>query len=350
MKKRLVVCCDGTWQTLTTEYPTNVVKIAQAIKPVSTDGTHQIIYYDEGIGTETSLRKYSGGLFGKGMDQNIREAYRFLSLNYEDGDQIYLFGYSRGAYTVRSLAGLIYNSGIIGRQEIRRAPEAFSKYRDLELHPESQELVNFRNDYSHTANITLLACWDTVGALGIPNTIPWLPLDKIINRKYRFHDTKLNQIIKHAFHAVAIDERRKTFNVTLMTKSKRASNIDLKQVWFVGDHGAVGGGSVEKSGLSDITLEWVIEQIRDAGLGLDMDESVIPTGLKPNYKTLFDNRVTGFKKIMGTIDREIAGGFDDIHNSVKERWKDIKEYKPLKLKESFGNKLQEWINEQISDV
>ncbi len=102
--KRLIVCCDGTWQGLTSPCPTNVVKMAQIIKPTAHDGTPQLIYYQAGLGTEHgALDKFTGGVFGLGIDTAIQDAYRFVCLNYEKGDEIYLFGFSRGAYTVRSL-------------------------------------------------------------------------------------------------------------------------------------------------------------------------------------------------------------------------------------------------------
>ncbi|MEH2008448.1 DUF2235 domain-containing protein [Nostoc sp.] len=104
--KRLVICCDGTWQQLISPYPSNVVKLAQSVKPIARDGVTQIIFYDPGIGTES--QKVLGGATGLGIDRNIEDCYRFLSLNYVPGDEIYLFGFSRGAYTVRSLAGMIY--------------------------------------------------------------------------------------------------------------------------------------------------------------------------------------------------------------------------------------------------
>ncbi|MBV8886356.1 MAG: DUF2235 domain-containing protein, partial [Chroococcidiopsidaceae cyanobacterium CP_BM_RX_35] len=106
--KRLVVCCDGTWQALNSPYPTNVVKIAQAVKPITTNNILQTVFYDQGVGTGDEFDKITGGVFGWGIDKVIQDAYRFLSLNYVAGDEIYLFGFSRGAYTVRSLAGLIY--------------------------------------------------------------------------------------------------------------------------------------------------------------------------------------------------------------------------------------------------
>ena len=122
--KRLIVCCDGTWQKLSSRYPTNVVKMAQAIKPQATGNILQIIFYDEGVGTGDKADRIFGGALGWGIDKNIQDAYRFLCLNYEQGDEIYLYGFSRGAYTVRSLAGLIYCSGLLARNKIRQAPRA----------------------------------------------------------------------------------------------------------------------------------------------------------------------------------------------------------------------------------
>ncbi|EAW36794.1 DUF2235 domain-containing protein, partial [Lyngbya sp. PCC 8106] len=133
--KRLVVCCDGTWQKLNNPYPTNVVKIAQAIKTIASDGVPQIVFYDEGIGSEGGLDLLLGGAFGQGIDKNIQDGYRFLCLNYNEGDEIYLFGFSRGAYTVRSLAGLIYNSGLLSRPYIRLASQAYELYRDSFIKP-----------------------------------------------------------------------------------------------------------------------------------------------------------------------------------------------------------------------
>ncbi|MDZ7969797.1 MAG: DUF2235 domain-containing protein [Nostoc sp. DedSLP03] len=138
--KRLIICCDGTWQKLTSPYPTNVVKIAQAIKP-SSEGISQIVFYDEGVGAGNAAEKalaegdkILGGAFGLGIDNNIQNAYRFLCLNYEQGDEIYLFGFSRGAYTVRSLAGLIRCSGgLLSLSEIRKIPALYEIYRDRTL-------------------------------------------------------------------------------------------------------------------------------------------------------------------------------------------------------------------------
>jgi uncharacterized protein (DUF2235 family) len=106
--KRLIVCCDGTWQSLANVDPTNVAKLARAVKLKSEkDNIPQILYYDDGVGTNGLIDRIMGGAFGKGLDLVIADAYRFLCMNYSIGDEIYFFGFSRGAYTVRSLAGLI---------------------------------------------------------------------------------------------------------------------------------------------------------------------------------------------------------------------------------------------------
>jgi uncharacterized protein (DUF2235 family) len=144
--KRLIVCCDGTWQKLKSEYPTNVVKIAQGILPSSRkDGIAQIVFYDEGVGTDivdddsifswvNTVLRVIGGAFGSGINNDIQEAYRFLSLNYEPGDEIYLFGFSRGSFTVRSLAGLINCSGgLLSLPLIREIPFAYDLYKDTTL-------------------------------------------------------------------------------------------------------------------------------------------------------------------------------------------------------------------------
>ena len=346
--KRLIVCCDGTWQDLECPYPTNVVKIAQAIDPMASDGTPQVVFYDEGIGTGGSTRtqkkmdRVSGGGLGKGIDKNIRDGYSFLCLNYSPGDEIYLFGFSRGAYTVRSLAGLMYNSGLLSRPNIRHVPKAYMLYRDRRK-PDHRKIAEFRQKYGFKTEkygdrvpIALLACWDTVGSLGMPDLISFINLDRKINEKYQFHDCKLSPIVQNAIHAVAIDEKRSTFFPSLMEKSNRTKEQRLFQKWFPGDHGCVGGGIKEQSGLSDGALQWMIDSIKELGLELEIDTSVIPTGVHPDpdaeYKFEPKSIIGKMTKILGTKVREVSDNFDDLHESVKTRWHDLKDYRPENLK------------------
>lgn len=330
--KRLVVCCDGTWQKLSSSYPTNVVKIAQAVKPVGNDGTPQIVFYDEGIGAGDELDKLVGGAFGWGIDKNIQDAYRFLSLNYNEGDEIYLFGFSRGAYTVRSLAGMIYCSGLLKRPNIRSAPEAYRIYRAVDIKPSHPEAQEFRANYGERVPITLLGCWDTVGALGVPDQIPLLPIDDWLNSKYKFHDTTLSSMIQKALHAVAIDELRKVFDVTPMQKSPKFEAQIVRQVWFPGAHGCVGGGTKEQRGLSDAALQWMINEIGNLGLRLEFEPNNVEDGIQISPTIDFDNEPGIIYQVTGTKRRNITGSFNDLHESVKIRWQARSDYRPENLR------------------
>jgi uncharacterized protein (DUF2235 family) len=331
--KRIIVCLDGTWQTLTTPYPTNVVKMAQAIKPVSTKSNnpiYQILFYDEGLGSGDLWNHITGGAFGWGIDQAIQKAYRFLCLNYENGDEIYLFGFSRGAYTARSLAGLIYCSGLLKRQYIRKIPAAYELYRnrDEDTRPGGEKAVEFRQKYGENVPIEVLGCWDTVGSLGVPDLIPYVPIDNWINKKYDFFDTKLNHRIKKAFHAVAIDETRKAFDVTRMTPNHPNQ---VTQIWFPGEHGCVGGGTKSTRGLSDAALDWMMDHVSE--IGLDLDKSSVEDGIEPNPQTLFHNEPKILDSILPRALREVDGQFSDLHDSVKKRWQDSTlNYRPENLK------------------
>lgn len=235
--KRLVFCFDGTWNRLDAACPTNVVLTAESALPLASDNTAQLIYYDEGVGTGR-WESFRGGLFGMGLDQNLADAYRFLIFNYTPGDEIYIFGFSRGAYTARSFAGLLSNCGVLLRKHADKVDEAMKRYRartDSETYAEEQ--FDFRGRYcphvcASTAEadwrtrknvsgavtpnlrVTYLGVWDTVGALGIPATLSFLSPS---NKKYEFHDTRLSSFVSSARHAVAIDERRKDFVPTLWT-------------------------------------------------------------------------------------------------------------------------------------
>ncbi|WP_414519245.1 DUF2235 domain-containing protein [Nostoc sp. PCC 9305] len=326
--KRLVICCDGTWQQLSSRYPSNVVKLAQSVKSIASDGVTQIVFYDEGIGTEG--QKVLGGATGLGIDRNIEDCYRFLSLNYVSGDEIYLFGFSRGAYTVRSLAGMIYCSGLLDRPHVTKAHEAYELYRNRNIKPKDNVAVEYRQAYGDRVPIVLLGCFDTVGALGIPGIPAFSRLSKQLNMRYRFHDTTLNKCVQNALHAMAIDEIREIFDVTPMQKYPDAENQRVIQKWFPGVHGCVGGGTEENSGLSDAALQWMIDSIGELGLGLDLDPNVIPTGINPNYECDFKNDA-GFFKLAGIKFREVSDVIEDLHESAIYRLKSRKDYRPKNL-------------------
>jgi len=335
--KRLVICSDGTWQSERSKYPTNIAKIAQAVRTSDSTGTQQIVYYDSGVGTRSKRDRVGGGAFGWGLDQAIKHAYRFLALNWEQGDEIYLFGFSRGAYTVRSLAGLLNCCGLVSREHLRQVPVAMDLYRAREIEPSDPKSKNFRRSFSKEVQVTALCCFDTVGSLGIPDLVPFLPFDNMLNAKYQFHDTELSGIIANAFHAVAIDERRKVFGVTKMDQSRRNPNQSIKEMWFVGDHGCVGGGSAEKAALSNLTLGWLISEIESASLGLSFDPTKIQGGTKGNVLASF-NEDRGFLDFAGRRWREIEGGVAALHATVKRRWQGTPGYRPKNL-EGFASSL-----------
>lgn len=354
--KRLVVCCDGTWQKLDNPCPTNVVKIAQAVRPVDEKGIHQIVYYGEGIGTEHSDTKIWGaelleGALGWGINEKIQDAYRFLCLNYSPDDEIYLFGFSRGAYTVRCLAGLIYNSGLLKREFIQKIPEAYALYRDRkkDSHPtKGKRATLFRQQHGDHVSIKVLACWDTVGALGIPDLIPHFRLDNILNEKYNFFDTELNPKIERAFHATAIDETRKTFNVTGMKPNSKCSPEQVKQVWFPGGHGCVGGGTEDTRGLSDAALVWMMKQVEDLGLALDTTK--LEDGVAPKYDTPFDCKPEfDLIALGGEILRTIKCDFTSLHDSVKKRWHTDPNYRPKNLY-PFREDFKKWKSDQARNT
>jgi uncharacterized protein (DUF2235 family) len=337
--KRLIVCCDGTWNKLDTECPTNVLKLAQAVKRTASDGVPQIVFYDEGIGVESN--KIMGAVTGLGIDKNIQDAYRFLSFNYDQGDEIYLFGYSRGAYTVRSLAGMIYCSGLLSRRYITKASEAYELYRDRGIKPKHDEAKSFRENYSKDNGdrvpITLLGCFDTVGALGIPLVPVLKKYEEPLKKRYRFHDITLNKDIERALHAVAIDEIREIFDVTLMKKNDKVPDQKLRQVWFPGEHACIGGGKPEYLGLSDIVLKWMLDQISDFELKLEFEPEVIKD-IKPDYKAPFQSN-PGFFKWAGIKLREVGETIEDIHESAIERFQNADiPYSPKNLENIFSKK------------
>lgn len=215
--KRLIVCCDGTWNTADQAIsghpsPTNVTKLALSLAPADAAGARQCVYYHPGVGTSRRER-LSGGAFGVGLSRNVLDGYRFLIDNYESGDLLYLFGFSRGAFTARSLAGLIRNSGILRRENVGRIDQAWVLYRSSADTPRGVAATLFRRAYSFEPRIQFIGVWDTVGALGIPTFGPrWLkPIVARINHRWEFHDTKFSTRVKGAFQALAIDEQRAAF-------------------------------------------------------------------------------------------------------------------------------------------
>jgi uncharacterized protein (DUF2235 family) len=279
MTKNLIVCCDGTWndpdeQRHHIAMPTNVAKLALMLASDVEDDTpgqsRQLVHYETGVGTSADERLIGGG-FGYGLSRNIRNGYRFLAENYDPGDRVYLFGFSRGAYTARSLAGLIHNCGILREKCVGQVDAAFAFYRDRtnQTHPKTIASQLFREMYSHAGSkVFFTGVWDTVGALGIPEQIPgWKELSKVFpgwERLWGFHDTRLGPDVTFAYQALAIDEQRPPYEPTLWLRDNSARDGQtLEQVWFAGVHSEIGGGTSDAS-LSDIPFLWMLAKARAA--------------------------------------------------------------------------------------
>jgi len=258
MARILIVCCDGTWNTPDQGGgPTNVTKMTRALLPQAPDGTAQLVYYDQGVGTTGGrLDRFVGGTLGVGLGQNVREAYRFLALNWEPGDRIAMFGFSRGAYTVRSLAGLVGLAGLLRKGDLDRMNEVWRYYRTKpqDRRPDAMNPAWFAGRHP---GVDLLGVWDTVGALGIPGNL----LRKVGQQWHQFHDVKLGPSVVRGYQALAVDERRRSFVPAIWDTSAAAPEQDVRQAWFPGAHSNVGGGYPDAV-LSDQAFLWMVDLAR----------------------------------------------------------------------------------------
>ena len=269
----IIVLLDGTWNDR--DDNTNVYQIRDRLfRSGHTEGN---CHYVRGVGVRLGER-LRGGIFGLGLDKNIREGYRFIAAAHEsDADRIFLIGYSRGASTARSLAGMIAKCGIVSPQRISDE-QLFARYRDksapgLNDMQKNHALARTTADKkvlaeSRLTRIRFIGVFDTVGSLGIPGTIG----HQLTRRRYEFHNTNLSDLVDHAYHAVAIDEHRKQFVPTLWTKvpNPMPGKPTVEQRWFVGNHSNVGGGGTRNpevnNPLSVLTREWIVDRAAHAGL------------------------------------------------------------------------------------
>ena len=263
MSKRIVFCADGTWQAPVNN--TNVYRIYKALTVTS----DQVTYYDDGVGADASgLDRVLDGAFGQGLLQKIQDGYTKIAHVYEAGDELFLFGFSRGAYTVRSLAGMIANCGLpTGAFSDACVAQAFAAYRD----PANRAsiLAGLGACGLGDATIRMVGVWDTVGSLGIPAIF-----GGVDDKAYSFLDTGLHPDVKNAYQCLAVDEKRAQFPATLWTSAPAAGQV-IEQVWFSGCHGDVGGGTALAGGvdagtrLCDITLGWMAAKAQALGLTMD---------------------------------------------------------------------------------
>lgn len=293
MSKRIIFCADGTWDT--PQSATNVFGLFNGI----TISSNQIAFYDTGVGSDgTPLEQLNGGAFGEGIFQKIKDGYTKIAHVYNQDDEIFIFGFSRGAYTARSLAGMIAICGLpTGDFDDNMVNAAFQAYRNPAQRPQFDA-----NYHLYDAKIKMVGVWDTVGSLGIPAIFG--DVDMSI---YGFLDTSLHPDVLNAYQALSIDERRQEFPPTLWTQPVPANpNQVLKQVWFSGVHCDIGGGNPD-TGLANIALSWMISNAKNFGLQMNdgflaeylsmdslfaldtIDDPWSPKWLFPKLRTVPDN-------------------------------------------------------------
>jgi Uncharacterized alpha/beta hydrolase domain (DUF2235) len=275
MPKNIILLSDGTNSSNIKNRGTNVYKFYEAID-FNSDKTKQVAFYDDGVGTqEFKPLKLLGGAFGWGLARNVRHLYKELVQSYKPGDKIYLFGFSRGAFTVRTLAGFICNIGILDNKVYwdddlldKAVFQCYQAYRSRQLavleklfykpHEKQFEFIEAK------PTIEFIGVWDTVDAVGLPvDEMTWF-WNKYIFR-FKFPNQILNPHVKKAYHALAIDEERLAFHPLLWNIDKPIDKERIEQVWFPGSHGDVGGGRPQQ-GLSLVALEWMMQKAQAAGL------------------------------------------------------------------------------------
>lgn len=301
--KRIVIFIDGTWNRPDAEHPTNVVRLARCVHHNTDDGMPQIVLYAPGVGSGAGnnwlarrMDRAFGGTLGWGLLSIMEDMYRQLVFAYEPGDEVMIFGFSRGGFAARSLVGFIRSAGICGRDRLRDIPAAVARYVDRApaTHPRTDESHAFRlglspdvvtspaerawrvkhgHRHADVVDLTIayLGVWDTVKALGLPAA---LPFSHLFNDKYEFHNARLSSMVMAARHAVSIDERRKTFpalpwgNMEELNTRYEHFVPEYVQQWFPGNHGSVGGGG-SRRGLSSIALTWMALGAAKAGLAIN---------------------------------------------------------------------------------
>ena len=377
MSKNIVVLSDGTGQDGGRGHDSNIYKLVRMLE----DRTErQMVFYDQGIGTDG--RALSGNVAGAGFSENILQCYHFIYENYNAGDKIYLFGFSRGAATVRSLANFIHYFGILPKSRPELIQQAYDLYKiGREEGYEKPEIVDVpaliaagatqiantvsetisrgetlnekANQFVHAhpnqwASIEFLGVWDTVPALGLPAAVIDTFVNYVPSWKHRFHDFRLHPSVRNAYQALSIDDDRKWFQPTIWD-SFNAEYQKVEQVWFSGAHTDVGGG-FQEAGLSDITLEWMIQKAVAHGVKLYMRSiKYWNFCIAPDATDSIHPPREGSGRVYPALQRSWPAsahetfGAPTIHQSVLDRAERLPAYQPWILKAFPEHKVEPWV-------
>ena len=324
--KNIVLCSDGTGQSGRKSQGTNVWKIRMAVNRHDHDygaepsRPQQIVFYDAGVGTSAlSVKKLLGSAFGYGLADNMRELYTSLARSYKKGDKIYIFGFSRGAFTARSLAGMISELGVIhGDCDDKDLGDLVKAgYKAYRSSPRGHPIEKFHKacekcgvEIDKTAKVHFVGVWDTVAAYGMPIAELRDAMYWVIKKIWRPHEDQLTDKMEHAFHALAIDEDRHSFTPTMYDvnnngQGKKTTNVDVDQVWFAGAHSNVGGG-YPRQGLSDEALEWMMTRAEQHGLRFTNGARAEVRRERDANSTIYDQR-SGPGVIWRYRPRDVAG-------------------------------------------
>lgn len=323
MSKKIIFCADGTW-----DKPQNATNVYKLYKALATSAT-QVPYYDDGVGaTALPLEHLAGGAFGAGLFQKVKDGYTKIAQVYDEGDEIFVFGFSRGAYTARSLAGMIAICGLPTKNFSQQLVDtAFWAYRDKD--DRQKLLTSLGADTLFDAQITMVGVWDTVGSLGVPGAVLGVP-----DPLFGFLDTSLHPDVHNAYHAMAIDERRREFPATLWTSAPAPGQV-MEQVWFAGVHCDV-GGSYPETGLSNIALSWMLSKA--VALGVELDPAAVnlylPMPVDPKHA--IDTVHESWNLLWGFPEHRTIAGNSTIANSVAVRLAHVNNYRPPNLSLTNG--------------
>ncbi|WP_306115180.1 MULTISPECIES: DUF2235 domain-containing protein [unclassified Roseovarius] len=364
--KRILIFCDGTWNSPDDARVTNVVNLRNAV----VEDENQTVIYIPGVGTGGRwttfvgkwMNKIGGGAFGWGLNQNIKVAYAALAEQYNPGDKIMIFGFSRGAYTARSLVGMIRKCGLPAKNKVTKATvnKAFRIYRKRgtkhrpdadKIWPRRKRISPYatsktdqtkRGDNAFILHIEYLGIWDTVGALGIPSNLLGT-FSRHVNSRHQFHDTHLTKMVKSARHAVALDERRKFYLPSLwenldsgpgggLNNGKTGAARRFQQMWFIGDHRVLGGRSTA-GGLVSYPLQWIIDGATNYNMKLKSNVRLPKDTPNAMQAAPEMNNPKGFYKLQPGLLGWRTGPLQDAdrHPSVDERLAADPLYRPRSM-------------------
>jgi uncharacterized protein (DUF2235 family) len=357
-QKRLVIYLDGTWNSV--ESNTNVWRMRALTAGKGKDNKPQLVYYELGV------NGVMGGIFGKGLDENIRAAYEWLVENYNDGDEIFIFGFSRGAFTARAVAGLVAIEGILKAGSPIGVAELFDRYKkgneesiwklkEIEASEGSSKLTEQERwllRYSKPADVKVIGVWDTVGSIGLAAG----NIEGVSRSQFDYLQTGLRIHMLNGYHALAIDEHRTNFAPTLWDVrhpkdpnaviAKPRQLAGLEQRWFVGAHANVGGGYATDL-LAQAPLRWMMKKAESQGLTfrseVELDGDAVKAPIANSYRDFAYGLypLVSWWPLYRTIGQEPDVRDDGTHTNINEtidagvfeRWRADSSYRPANLAE-----------------